>query len=58
MEKSRASCYDRAAVMKKAHRDYRAARRRGDGRPFGYWLAYAWRVAKERRELAALMVAA
>ncbi len=53
-----ASRHGRSAIMAKAHRDYRAARRRGDDRSFGHWLAYAWRVAKGRRELAALMVAA
>ncbi len=41
--------YDRRAIMRKAHREYQAARGRGDNRPFGYWLAYAWRVAKDRR---------
>ena len=41
---------DRSAIMVKAHREFQAARRRGDRRPFGYWLAYSWRVAKARRQ--------
>lgn len=41
--------YDRRAIMRKAHREYAASRRRGDGLTFGYWLAYAWRVARDRR---------
>ncbi len=43
--------FDRRAIMCKAHHEYRLARMRGDGRPFGYWLAYAWRVAKSRRAM-------
>jgi hypothetical protein len=42
--------YDRKEIMRKAHYEFSAARRRGDLLPFGYWLAYAWRVAKGRRE--------
>jgi hypothetical protein len=42
--------YDRREIMRKAHDEFGAARQRGDLRPFGYWLAYAWRVAKGRRE--------
>ncbi len=42
--------YDRRAIMAKAHREYAASRRRGDGLTFGYWLAYAWRVARDRRQ--------
>lgn len=41
--------HDQSAIMAKAHRDFRAARRRGDKRPFGYWLAYSWRAAEDRR---------
>ncbi len=50
--------YDRAEIMRKAHREFRLARMRGDGRPFGYWLSYAWRVAKDRRNAVQLPVAA
>jgi hypothetical protein len=46
--------YDRSAIMSKAHAEFRAAKRRGDNRPFGYWLAYAWRLAKDRRSGLAL----
>ena len=42
--------YDRRAIMRKAHREYAASQRRGDGLTFGYWLAYAWRVARDRRQ--------
>lgn len=44
------SAYDRRAIMRKAHREYAASCRRGDGLTFGYWLAYAWRVARDRRQ--------
>ncbi len=50
--------YDRAAIMAKAHAEYRSARLRGDGRGFGYWLQYSWRVAKSRREALRLPLAA
>jgi len=50
--------YDRAAIMRKAHREYAASRRRGDGLTFGYWLAYAWRVARDRKALSSLRLAA
>ena len=42
--------YDRRAIMRKAHREYAASCRRGDGLTFGYWLAYAWRVARDQRQ--------
>lgn len=42
--------YDRRATMRKAHREYAASCRRGDGLTFGYWLAYAWRIARNRRQ--------
>ncbi len=48
--------YDRAEIMRK--REFRLARMRGDGRPFGYWLSYSWRVAKDRRAAATLPMAA
>ncbi len=41
--------FDRAAIMAKAHHEFRLARMRGDTRGFGYWLAFIWRVAKSRR---------
>ena len=44
--------------MRKAHREYAASCRRRDGLSFGYWLAYAWRIARDRRrmnETAAIM---
>ena len=44
------SAYDRRAIMRKAHRVYAASCRRGDGLTFGYWLAYAWRVARDQRQ--------
>ncbi len=50
--------FNRAAIMGKAHREYRAARLRGDGRGFGYWLQYSWRVAMSRREALRLPLAA
>lgn len=43
--------YDRRAIMRKAHREYADSCRRGDGLTFGYWLAYSWRVARDRRQL-------
>ena len=43
--------YDRAAIMRKAHREYHASMRRRDGLSFGYWLAYAWRIARDRRRM-------
>jgi|GEM_PF-6262247 len=46
----KAAAYDRHAIMRKAHREYAASCRRGDGLTFGYWLAYAWRVARDRRQ--------
>ncbi len=50
--------FNRAAIMAKAHSEYRSARMRGDGRGFGYWLRYAWRVAKSRRAALQLPLAA
>ena len=50
--------FDRAAVMRKAHREYSASRRRGDGLSFGYWLAYSWRVARDQRAMAFARLAA
>ncbi len=50
--------FNHAAIMAKAHHEFRLARMRGDGRSFGYWLAYAWRVAKSRRAARALPMAA
>ena len=44
------NAYDRRAIMSKAHREYAASCHRGDGLTFGYWLAYAWRVARDRRQ--------
>ncbi len=32
--------FNRAAIMSKAHHEFRLARMRGDTRGFGYWLAY------------------
>ncbi len=43
--------FDRAAIMRKAHREFRLARMRGDMRGFGYWLSYSWRVARSRRAI-------
>ncbi len=43
--------YDRRAIMRKAHREYHASMRRRDGLSFGYWLAYAWRIARDRRKM-------
>ena len=42
--------YDRRAIMRKAHREYAASCRRGDGLTFSYWLAYSWRVARDQRQ--------
>ncbi len=50
--------FDRAAIMAKAHREYRSARMRGDGRSFAYWLSYSWRVARDRRAALQLPMAA
>ncbi len=50
--------YDRAAIMAKAHAEYRSARLRGDSKSFGYWLQYSWRVAKDRRAALQLPLAA
>ncbi len=50
--------FNRAAIMAKAHSEYRSARMRGDGRSFAYWLSYSWRVAKSRREALRLPLAA
>ncbi len=50
--------FNRAAIMAKAHHEFRLARMRGDGRGFGHWLSYAWRVAKSRRAAMVLPMAA
>ncbi len=50
--------FNRAAIMAKAHHEFRLARMRGDMRGFGYWLAYSWLVAKSRRATMALPMAA
>lgn len=41
--------YDRAAVMRDAHRRYRAGRRLGMGWTFGRCLSTAWAAEKLRR---------
>ncbi len=50
--------FNRAAIMAKAHHEFRLARMRDDGREFGHWLSYAWRVAKSRRAAMVLPMAA
>ncbi len=50
--------FNRAAIMAKAHHEFRLARMRGDGRGFGRWLAYSWRVAKSRRAATVMAMAA
>ncbi len=39
--------FNRAAIMAKAHHEFRLARMRGM-RGLEYWLSYSWRVAKSR----------
>lgn len=41
--------FDRAAIMRRAHRDYRFWRRAGEPKSFGECLRGAWAVAKEAR---------
>ncbi len=43
--------YDRAAVMRDAHKRYRDGQRLGLGWSFGRCLSTAWAAAKMRREL-------
>lgn len=50
--------FDRAAIMRKAHKEYRSSMRRGDGLTFGYWLKYSWRVARDQKAIAGLRHAA
>jgi hypothetical protein len=41
---------DRAAVMRRAHRDFRYWKRVGDPKPFGDCLRNAWAVARLARD--------
>ena len=42
--------YDRAAIMRDAHKRFRDGKRLGLGWTFGQCLSTAWRAAKERRK--------
>jgi hypothetical protein len=53
-----APAYDRAAIMRAAHRRYRAGKRLGLGWTFGQCLSTAWAAAKMRRDAARLRMAA
>jgi gamma-glutamyl phosphate reductase len=52
------SGYDRAAIMRDAHKRYADGKRIGLGWTFGRCLATAWAAAKMRREIAGLRLAA
>jgi hypothetical protein len=41
--------YDRAAIMRDAHKRFRDGKRLGLGWTFGQCLSTAWRAAKERK---------
>jgi hypothetical protein len=41
--------YDRGAIMRKAHAEFRAAKRRGHAWSFARCLAFAWAIAREQR---------
>jgi hypothetical protein len=50
--------YDRAAIMRDAHKRYRDGKRLGMGWSFGQCLATAWAAAKARWDVAPLSMAA
>ena len=49
-EKAEAVTYDRAAIMRDAHKRFRDGKRLGLGWTFGQCLATAWSAAKDRRK--------
>jgi hypothetical protein len=50
--------YDRAAIMRDAHKRFRDGKRLGLGWSFGQCLATAWAAAKDRRKAHARGIAA
>ena len=57
-ENAEAVTYDRAAIMRDAHKRFRDGKRLGLGWTFGQCLATAWKAAKDRRKATARRFAA
>jgi hypothetical protein len=57
-QKAEAVSYDRAAIMRDAHKRFRDGKRLGLGWTFGQCLAMAWKAAKVRREATGRGIAA
>ena len=45
----RAGAYDQRSIMRKAHAEFRAAKRRGKAWTFARCLTFAWAIAREQR---------